>query len=322
MLCQSKHIVSALVVAVVFCSAARARAVLVAEMGFRYVNTAPDPDRTAITNNKAGSSYKAELVVDAGTAVNINTGSTGLGEEFITNLQSGYLNAPATNSGGVISIDTSGSNGTLDNYITATAGMGQGTVYGIYRPNFNGTTGRNSIFSHQVQNANQIWLYAGEAGNNLSFRLNDATSSSTTLGSYSFSWDSSKWYMVGASWEDTLVSGSTVNRGMKLYLRELDESMPAALTNSLAQNGITQGLLSGANWYVGRRSNNATEAARGDIALFRMFDEAFSLADFDTAYQELFVVPTPEPATGLSLALAALQLGILMRSRPGRKLRG
>ena len=294
-----------LVLAVVGCLAAEAHAALVAEMTFQTLNVVPDPDRTTITNNKAGSSNQAQMIIDGGaTPASINpTGLTGLGYAFEPEVRIGYLNAPLATSGGVVSINTSGSNGILTNYLTPSVGQGSGAMYGIYKPNFNGTTARNTIFSHRVQNANQLWLFAGESGNHASFYTGGDRFVNLSSAS-GFSWDSSKWYMTGASWEDT-PNGSNVDRQLNIYVRELSESLTTAYTNSATYTNFSQGLLAGAEFYVGRRSNSASEGARGDMSLFRLYDEFFTFADFDLAYNSLFYVPVPEPSSGLLMSLGA-----------------
>lgn len=296
----------ALALVVVCAAAVEARAVLVAETTFQSLSGS----NTTITHNKPGSSNTAQLINDGGvTPANINpTGSTGLGYDYDPELRTGYLNAPQVNSGGVVTL---GANGSITNYLSPTVGEGSGTVYGIYKPNYSGFPGRDTIFSNGVQTTNQLWLFAGESTNRASFYTGGDRFVNLSAAS-SFSWDASKWYMIGASWNDT-PNGGNVDRTLNLYVRELSTTMPAAFSATASYTNFSQSLLSGSNFYISKRSNSTGEGAAGDMALFRMYDNFFTMSDFNAEYESLFFVPAPEPSSGLLMTLGLA--GLMARRR-------
>lgn len=295
-----------------FANSRSALAVLVAELNFQSLDTVPDPDQTPFTNNKAGSSDTAEISDGTAADVSINTGSTGFGPLFHPAIRSGFLDAPSRFSGGVESINTTGTNGFMNNYIdTSSGGMGEGSLFVVFNPDFSGQpTTRMTLFSHRIQTSSQVWLLHNSTSGPF-FRMGP-DSSVNDLFLSSFQWDTTKTYMVAASWRDTPLGGSQFDREMNIYVREITATMPAAVADSLIANNITVSGIGFQEMHVGRRSNSDTEGADGQILLFRMYDTFFSESDFDVAYQQLFV---PEPSSGILLGLGLFLSRGLCRRR-------
>jgi len=216
--------------------------------------------------------------------------------------------------------------------------FGQGTFITVIRPNFSPTTQRQWFFTHtQAGTANYIGLLSqgglqGAGGRNTenSFGLTEPDSSN-------FPWDPNEWFFVGMSWQQSSGTDGSApptplgdpvglpDGQLRLYARQITDNGDLSLSSPItfdsddlvrlwhtrfATDQVNSPLTLGNRRGFG--GGELSEGGLGDYALFQFHDQRFDLADFDNAFNSLFV-QVPEPSSGLLMSVALL--GIARRRR-------
>jgi len=214
--------------------------------------------------------------------------------------------------------------------------FGSGTIALVMKPQFSATNARHWFAQHGnfAGNNNSLSFLGGGPLTISGGRSGDSNNFALTTGG-TFPWNPNAWYLIAASWQQS--SGPDVGNNpsgngdiglpdgkLRLYARTLkvgNEFTPDSLATFVSDDAVAVwnnrlNTMNGTLNLGQRNTNQATEAALADFALYQFYDTTFDQGDFDALFDSLIAI-VPEPSTAPML-LAGL-LFLRRRRRPRNK---
>lgn len=190
--------------------------------------------------------------------------------------------------------------------------IGANTMRLLFKPNFSGpnvAVRHNLLGVGTLGATDSFYIYNSDDARGPAFLMTSITSGALFLNGLSnFNWNSSTWYYLGASFDNT---------GASFYVRPLlTNSVPSFQTASFGGSATWGGNMGSGQWtvQVGRRApifGAGPEGADGLIDDTQGFsNERWNLKQFESD----FALVIPEPST-VGLVLSALALGVFRRKR-------
>jgi hypothetical protein len=284
---------------VVLLGLSQADAALIAEWNFTVDENANFVNGPSATGTLVGSAT-------------VNTGSTGVSEDFIDITRNGALNIP----------DSSGNNLTTASTFSAffkdvSAGgggfnPGVGTAVILWSPENATSSAREYLFNHANDTNRQAVSIRRLSDSTIGLHIGRGTENILTASTGAITWDPSKYYLVAGSWDSNSTGFTTDSGGrVSIYVRELE--LGSVALSSLATGNIvgTLGAGTDVSLTIGMRADVSTEYAEGDYALLRFYDEYFDETRFSLEFGSLKVAPEPSSSTLMGFGL----FGLLSRRR-------
>lgn len=275
----------------------RLSAALVLEYDFRTAQTGPNSALNQASVAANGGSPDADLIQGA----TINDTATALGAGYDARVATGYLSVRPVPAAGDQALGTANKLSSTDHLMKQYMGedtFSTGSVVVVFKPQFSGLDqNRRTFFWHGSNNTsnNLLWLFNNDDLQGPSLRRNQGDMVSLP----NVSWDVNTWYFLAASWK----ANDETDAENVMYLRALNP-LGTALT-SIQDTILADGSVSmDQPIYLGRRSDSGEDSGNSDMALFQLYNNALTIGEFNSLYNELALIPEPASAHLLLIGIA------------------